>query len=84
MLAALSQLCADTYQIAVRGNAYTSPERAQNIALLRAACDTAINAGYDRFILLGGNVQSQVAGSTIGTASIIGKTILYNPARPGR
>jgi hypothetical protein len=47
------QLNADTFQVSVRGNAYTSNDRAQKIALLRAA-ELTLAAGAERFATLGG------------------------------
>ena len=65
----------DTYTISVAGNGYTSQDRARNIALLRAS-DLTLQAGYDRFALLDGGVQSQVAGTTPITAQVIGNTVI--------
>jgi hypothetical protein len=57
------QLNPDTYQISVEGNGYTSTDRAQKIALLRAA-QLTLAAGAERFIMLGGSVGQNYAGST--------------------
>lgn len=77
-------LAANTYRIDVRANAYTTPDRARKIALVRSA-DIALRDGYDRFIIVGADSQElqQFAGfmpgyyssSTNATARVIGNAI---------
>eukprot|EP01037_Dinobryon_pediforme_P007611 gene7611-7674_t len=55
------QLNADTFQISVEGNGFTSRDRARNIALLRAA-DLTLNSGYSRFII----VEKSLSMDTVG------------------
>lgn len=69
------QLNADTYQITVAGNGYTSSDRAQKIALLRAA-DLTLKAGYQRFVVLSGNVSSQYAGNAPVVMNTFGNTVI--------
>jgi hypothetical protein len=67
------QLNADTYQITVAGNGYTSADRAQKIALLRA-CDLTLKAGFQRFVVVGGNVSQQYAGTSPVVVNTFGST----------
>ena len=69
------QLNSDTYQIKVRGNGYTSRDRAYRIALLRAA-ELTLNSGADRFVILSGGTSTNYAGSTPVTAQVIGNTLI--------
>ena len=75
------QLNADTYQITVAGNGYTSTDRAQKIALLRAS-ELTLSAGYRRFTVLGGNVSQQYAGSTPVVANAYGNTVIASGGEP--
>ena len=52
-----------TYQITVKGNGYTSAERARDLALLRAA-DLTLGAGFDRFVVVNGGVDQREEGFT--------------------
>lgn len=70
-----------TYQITVKGNGYTSNDRARDLALLRAA-DLTTQAGYERFIVLNGDVQQNESGFIPGQANIVGNTIIATPASP--
>lgn len=72
-----TQLSADIWQINVIGNGYTSTQRARSIALLRAA-ELTLRAGRQRFVLLGGDVSQQYAGSTPIMANRIGGTIFVS------
>jgi hypothetical protein len=57
------RLSQDSFQISVRGNSYTSPEKAERIALLRA-CELTLSNGFERFVVVGGRgVQERHAGS---------------------
>jgi len=69
------QLSADTFRISVSGNGYTSTTRAENIAMLRAA-DLTMQRGYERFVILSGNVSQQYAGSTDVTINRVGNTLV--------
>jgi hypothetical protein len=75
------QLNADTYQILVAGNGYTSTDRAQKIALLRAA-DLTIAAGFKRFVVLSGNVSQQYAGNAPVVANAVGNTVIASGGEP--
>lgn len=68
------RLNAETIQISVAGNGYTSTERARNIALLRAA-DLTLESGFKRFVVLGGQVGQEYAGSTPVVVNRIGNTM---------
>ena len=60
------KLSADSYRITVAANAYTSEVQAQNIAFLRAA-DLTLQAGFDRFVIVGGRgVRDTVVGRNEG------------------
>lgn len=77
-------LAANTYRIDVRANAYTTPDRARKIALVRCA-DLTLRDGYDRFIIVGADSQElqQFAGfmpgyyssSTNATARMVGNAV---------
>ena len=69
------QLNADTYQITVAGNGYTSADRAEKIGLLRAA-DLTIKSGYQRFVVLSGGVANQYAGNALVVVNRIGGTVI--------
>lgn len=69
------QLNADTFQIDVAGNGYTSVDRARNIAMLRA-CDLMAAHGFDRFVIVSGAVTQDYAGSTPVVANRVGNTVI--------
>jgi hypothetical protein len=69
-----TQLSADIWQINVIGNGYTSTQRARNIAMLRAA-EITLRAGRQRFVLMGGDVSQQYAGSTPIMLNRVGNTV---------
>ena len=75
------QLNADTFKISVEGNGYTSKDRASNLAMLRAA-DLTIEHGGSRFVVVEGGTESNYAGSTSGTAQVIGRTAFFTPGAP--
>jgi uncharacterized lipoprotein YajG len=54
----------DTYLVTVAGNGYTSADRAQKIALLRAA-ELTIQSGFQRFIIVSGSVDNKYAGNVV-------------------
>ena len=65
------KLSEGTYRVTVNGNGYTSKERAENIALLRAA-ELTIGEGYERFLIVGGSgVEQQVAGVTPTSVNVV-------------
>jgi hypothetical protein len=65
----------DTYQVTVAGNGYTSADRAQKIALLRA-CDLTIQVGFQRFVIAGGNVDNKYAGNAPVVVNTFGNTAI--------
>jgi hypothetical protein len=69
------RLNAETVQISVAGNGYTSTERARNIAVLRAA-DLTLEAGFSRFIVVGGQVGQEYAGSSPVVVNRVGNTLI--------
>lgn len=69
------RLNAETVEISVAGNGYTSTERARNIALLRAA-DLTLESGFKRFIVLGGQVGQEYAGSSPVVVNRVGNTLI--------
>ena len=71
------RLNSDTFQISVSGNGYTSKERAQNIAMLRAA-ELTIQNGGERFIVLSGRIESEYSGSTPIVANRVGGTVIVS------
>jgi hypothetical protein len=75
------QLNADTFQISVQGNAYTSTGRAQKIALLRAA-ELTLAAGAERFVMLGGGVSQNYAGSSSVVVTQAGNTLIASGGEP--
>ena len=75
------QLNATTFRISVEGNGYTSTDRAQKIALLRAA-DLTLQSGGTHFIVEGQNIASQQVGVTPATATIVGGTLIVNQGSP--
>jgi hypothetical protein len=77
--AAVMPLSADTVQVTVQAAPVCGQVGAQNVALRRAAIET-INRGFDRFVILGGGYQNNVAvvgytpiqAHTYGTATAMG------------
>jgi hypothetical protein len=83
----------DVFRIVARGNGYTSADRVQDFALMKAA-ETTLAAGGNYFVILGGNDRTQVdVGQTPGIAqtNVIGRTAFttytpgatYNIVKPG-
>ncbi|HEY1979285.1 MAG TPA: hypothetical protein VGH13_04300 [Xanthobacteraceae bacterium] len=70
-----AQLNPDTYQFTVAGDGYTSADRAQKIALLRAS-ELTLKAGYRRFVALSGNVSQQYVGNAPVVVNMIGNTAI--------
>lgn len=68
------QLNTNTWQIEVAANGYTSAQRARKIALMRAA-DLTLKSGATKFIILGGGVNNEYAGSTPVTVSQVGRNV---------
>ena len=83
----------DVYRIIAHGNGYTSPDRVQDFALMKAA-ETTLAAGGNYFVVVDEkNRTSVVSGETAGTSttSVIGRTAVttyspgatYNIVKPG-
>jgi hypothetical protein len=83
----------DVYRIVARGNGYTSPDRVQDFALMKAA-ETTLAAGGNYFVIVDqsnrtkvdvgqtpGMVQTNVVGHTAFTTYTPGTT--YNIVKPG-
>lgn len=76
------RLSENTYRVSVRGNGFTSKERAGDIALLRAA-ELTLAAGYERFAVVGGEgVSSQVAGFDPIQTNRYGNTLVTTGGDP--
>lgn len=76
------KLSEDSYRISVRGNGFTSTERAEEIALLRAS-ELTISSGYDRFVVVGGSgVSEQFSGSSAVQTNRIGNTLITTGGDP--
>jgi hypothetical protein len=69
------QLNADTFQISSNGNAYTSSERAANIALLRAS-ELMVSHGFDRFVIVTGSSQVVNTGTDPVIVNRVGNTVV--------
>jgi len=83
----------DVYRIVASGNGYTSADRIQDFALLKAA-ETTLAAGGNYFVVVDERNRTSVeTGQTAGTAqtSVIGRTAIttytpgstYNIVKPG-
>ena len=83
----------DVYRIVARGNGYTSPDRVQDFALLKAA-ETTLASGGNYFVIVTEADRTKIAsGQTPATAqtSVIGHTAFttvtpgatYNIVKPG-
>ena len=83
----------DVYRIVARGNGYTSADRVQDFALMKAA-ETTLGVGGNYFVVVDQSNRTQVdVGQTPGTAqtSVIGRTAIttytpgaaYNIVKPG-
>ncbi|MDH2313372.1 CC0125/CC1285 family lipoprotein [Methylobacterium brachiatum] len=76
------RLSENTYRVSVRGNGFTSKERANDIALLRAS-ELTLAAGYDRFAVVGGEgVSSQVTGFDPIQTNLYGNTLVTTGGDP--
>jgi len=71
-----TQLNADTFQIAVAGNGYTSRERAGKIAMLRAS-DLTLTRGEKRFVVISDSVVSELSGAMQTSTTI---TPIFKPS----
>jgi hypothetical protein len=61
-------LAPDTFRVNFRGNGFTSSERAQDLALLRAA-ELTLERGFTRFVIVGEeNVSTEYTYTTPGQA----------------
>lgn len=79
-----TKLAPDVVRVVFRGNAYTKKERAQDLALLRAA-ELSLAAGYPYFMVLSENSETKAhsfttAGSshTTGSAHFVGNQAYYS------
>jgi hypothetical protein len=83
----------DVYRIVARGNGYTSPDRVQDFALLKAA-ETTLAVGSNFFVVVDQTDRTKVdVGQTPGTVqtSVVGRTSFstytpgatYNIVKPG-
>ena len=83
----------DVYRTVARGNGYTSPDRVQDFALMKAA-ETTLAAGGNYFVIVDQANRTRVdVGQTPGTAqtNVIGHTAIttyspgatYNIVKPG-
>jgi hypothetical protein len=83
----------DVYRIVARGNGYTTPDRVQDFALMKAA-ETTLGAGGNYFVIINeadrtnvatgqtpGFAQTNVVGHTAFTTYTPGAT--YNTVKPG-
>jgi len=57
------RLDSNTFQVSFRGNGYTSRQTVETFALYRCAELTA-QAGFDTFVIVGGDTQAAPAGTT--------------------
>lgn len=79
-----TQLAPDVFRVSFAGNAFTSPERVQDLALLRAAELTIANGARYFGVISSADqtrVHTQVSGgsaSTTGTVSMYGNTGYYS------
>lgn len=64
-------LAADTVQITARAAPACGAEGAEKVAIKQAAIET-LKAGYDRFIVIGGAAQNNVA--VVGTTPVVANT----------
>lgn len=76
------KLSDDTYRISVKGNGFTSKERAEEIVLLRAS-ELTIQNGYDRFVIVGGaGVADERRGTTDVQVNRIGNSLIATGGDP--
>ena len=86
-----TQLAPDVFRVYVRGNGYTSMERAQDFALLRAA-ELTLQQGFKYFAIIDESSSTDIStyttpgsSQTTGTANVYGGygtysgTTTYNP-----
>jgi hypothetical protein len=66
-----TQITADTFQIAARGNGYTSADVIERYALRKAA-ETTVGAGYDLFLLGAARDRTRVGSVTTASANVYG------------
>ncbi len=88
-----TQLAPDVFRVNVRGNGYTSNERAQDFALLRAA-ELTLQHGFKYFAIIDESSStdvstystpgsSQTTGSSTGTANVYGNYGTYQGTYSG-
>jgi hypothetical protein len=76
-----TQLAPNVWRVSFKGNQYTSSERAEDFALLRAA-DLTLQSGYSYFGLASARVGASVSAyttpvttTTTGSAEVVGNTV---------
>lgn len=76
-----TQLDRNMFRVSFRGNGYTSPDRAEDFALLRSA-ELALKNGFTHFVIVQSNNQVSVSTyttpvqtTTTGTANAYGGTV---------
>lgn len=72
-----TKLNADTYEITVGGNGYTSKQRVRDMALLRAA-ELTIKEGSSNFVVVNGQTSSSYGGTTPIVANRVGNTVTFS------
>jgi hypothetical protein len=72
-----TQIAPDVYRVQFAGNAYTSWERSQDFAMLRAA-DLTVNSGFNYFAILDETAYSSVSSiTTPGQSNTSGSLYLH-------
>jgi hypothetical protein len=79
-----TRLAPDLFRVSFQGNGYTSPDRAQDLSLLRAA-DLAVENGFSYFAVVDENnsmrtqtFESAGHARTTGTATLYGRNATYS------
>lgn len=79
-----TQLAPDVFRVNFKGNGYTSAERTQDFALLRAA-ESSLEKGFRYFALLDGSASSKTStfitpgsSTTTGSFSGVGNSVSYS------
>ena len=78
---AVMPLAADTIQVTTTAAPVCGATGAQNVAVRRVAIET-INRGYDKFIILGAQAQSNLSGFTPIVANTSGGTTIISGGQP--
>jgi hypothetical protein len=74
-----TQLGENTFEVSFKGNGYTSPERASDLALLRSA-EVAAEHSFPYFIIVSSDNGTQhsaftTPATTTGSATVVGNTV---------